>query len=449
MHHNNIPAGEFYDISVDDQNPYNVYGGTQDDASVYGPAKEWDPRFQDEWQYVWFDVWSGGDGCYTMADPTDPDIIYSSSQHGGIFRKNMQTGRRVRIRPGLPEDHSGQLAFHFIAPYIISPHDPRTLYHAGNYIFKSQNRGNNWKLISPDLSQSTLEEKRSVAAGAIAESPFEPGVLFVGTDRGAFWISKDDGKTWTEHSEGLSNGYIRSICPSRFEKARIYVSVTGINYDDLSNYLYVSEDYGKSWRSIVSNLPDEVAYTILEDPVNENILYVGLYRGVYISVDRGKSWSLLGPEMAATAISDLVIQEREMDLVAGTHGRGIYKMNIRSIQKAFENGAPNTHILFDPPIARLGRTRAAEKVPITFYLMHDADIELRLQDEEGKVVWTKPFEGSKGFNQYRWDLVVKRNESPEPYFSRYLEFAEPGKYEIQITGEGIDLTAELNVIRQN
>lgn len=457
MHHNNIPAGEFYDISVDNQDPYYIYGGTQDDSSVYGPAKEWNSKYQDEWRYVWLDAWAGGDGCYTMADPLDPNIVYTSSQNGGIFRKDMRADRSVRIRPRLPKEHKGRLNYNFVTPYIISQHNPLTLYHAGNYIFKSLNRGDSWRLISPDLSQSAFKEKKSVAAGAIAESPFEPGVLFVGTDRGAFWVTQDDGKNWTEFSEGLSNGYIRSICPSRFIKSRVYVAVTGINYDDLRNYLYVSENYGKTWRSIVANLPDEVAYVILEDPVNENILYAGLYRGVYISVDRGKSWSLLGPNMAATAISDLVIQEREMDLVAGTHGRGIYKMNIRAIQEAFKKGIPKAPILFDVPVARLPwindthrdpRMRTAEKVPITFYLMNYTYVEVRVIDETGKTIWSKMSKGQKGFNQYRWNLVAKRANSPQPYFTRYLEFAPPGKYKIQIVGEGVDLTKELTIIRR-
>ncbi|MCP4724165.1 MAG: glycosyl hydrolase, partial [bacterium] len=340
MHHNNIPAGEFYDISVDNKEPYNVYGGTQDDASVYGPATEWNPNYQDQWKYVWFDVWSGGDGCYTLADPTDPDVIYSSNQNGNIFRKNMRTGRQNRIRPRFSGEREGRPNYHFITPYIISPHNPLTLYHAGNYIFKSLNRGDNWKLISPDLTRSAIPEKVSYSVGGFAESPIEPGVLFAGTEKGAFWVTNDDGRNWTEHSAGLPNCYIRSICPSRFDKARVYVTLTGINYDDLKNYIYVSEDYGKNWRSIVSNLPDETAYSILEDPVNENILYAGLLRGVYISVDRGRNWSLLGPGMASMPISDLIIQEREMDLLVGTHGRGIFKMNIRPIHKAFEKGVP-------------------------------------------------------------------------------------------------------------
>lgn len=454
MHHNNIPAGEFYDISVDNQDPYFVYGGTQDDSSVYGPAREWNPKFQDEWHYVWLDAWAGGDGCYTMADPLDPNIVYTSSQNGGIFRKDMRADRSVGIRPRLPKNHKGRQAYNFVAPYIISPHNPLTLYHAGNYIFKSLDRGDSWRLISPDLALSAYEGKKSVAAGAIAESPLEPGVLFVGTDRGAFWATHDDGMKWTEHSDGLADGYIRSICASRYSKSRVYVSVTGINYDDLRNHLYVSEDYGKTWQSVVSNLPDEVAYVIIEDPVNENILYAGLYRGVYISVDRGKTWSLLGPGMAATAISDLVIQEREMDLVAGTHGRGIYRMNIRPIQQAFERGRPKTPLLFDPPTARLPwindthrdpRMRTAEKVPITFYLMSAGDVQLRVVNNKGRAIWTKMLEGKKGFNQFRWDLVTKRVDSPQPYFTRYLEFAPAGKYEIQIVGEGVDLKGALTI----
>jgi photosystem II stability/assembly factor-like uncharacterized protein len=447
MHYNNIPAGEFYDISVDNKEPYLVYGGTQDDGAVYGPALEWTPQYADQWQYVWFDVWSGGDGCYTMADPTNPDVIYSSSQNGSVFRKNMRSMRRTRIRPRLPKDHEGELSYHFIAPYIISPHNALTLYHAGNYVFKSLNRGDSWKLISTDLSQSATDEKRSLAVGAIAESPLEAGLLFAGTDKGAFWVTQDDGRHWTEHSEGLSNGYIRSICPSGFDKARVYVSVTGINYDDLGCYLYCSNDYGKTWQSIMTNLPNEVAYTILEDPVHEDILYAGLYRGVYISVDRGQSWSLLGPGMAATAISDLVIQEREMDLVLGTHGRGMYKMNLRPLHEAFKNGIPKTNALFSPPMAQLPGTSTTEKLPITFYLMHDAAVELQLNDDKGKTVWTKSIKGRRGFNQYRWDLVAKKNNSPEPYFWRYSEHAEAGQYELSIMGKGIELKTELTIVR--
>ncbi len=456
VHHNNIPAGEFYDISVDNQDPYYVYGGVQDDSSVFGPAREWNPRYPDGWKYVWLDAWAGGDGCYTFADPEDPNTVYFSSQNGAARRKNMKEHRSVSIRPRLPKGHPGRLRYNFITPYFISSHNRLTLYHAGNYVFKSLNRGDSWRLISPDLAKSAHKEKISAAIGAIVESPLKPGLLYAGTDRGAFWVTHNDGIEWKEHSNGLPNGYIRSICPSRFNPSRVYAAVTGINYDDLKNYLFVSEDHGKTWKSITSNLPDEVANVILEDPVNEHILYAGLYRGVYISTDRGQSWSLLDPGMAATCISDLVIQEREMDLVVGTHGRGIYKMNIKPIQQAFKSGAPpQNHILFQTPVAhypwikdthRDPKYSTVKKVPITFYLMKEAGVTLSVKKKSGGLIWSKTLKAHRGFNQIRWDLVREKVDSPRAYFIHYYRFASPGTYDIQISGEGIELKGELTVI---
>ncbi len=455
MHLNNIPAGEFYDISVDNQDPYLVYGGTQDDSSVYGPSKEWNPQFSDGWGYVWLDAWAGGDGCYTVPDPESPDTVYFSSQNGAIRRKNMTTGRSVSIRPRLPKGHEGSLSYNFVAPYIVSPHHHHTIYHAGNYIFKSLDRGNSWELISPDLSLSSQRDKKSTAAGAIAESALEPGLLYVGTDSGAFWVSHDDGKQWEEHSEGLPIAYIRSICPSRFKKPRVYVALTGINLDDLNNYIFVSEDYGRNWKSLSSNLPNEVANSILEDPVNEDILYAGLYRGVYLSADRGMRWDLLGPEMAATCISDLVIQEEKMDLVAGTHGRGIYKMNITPIQAAFQHGHPQNNILFKTPVATLPwfndthndpSRKTIEKVPITFFLIKEGDVSIEIKNKKGDIIWSQIVKGNKGFNQIRWDLVTETVSSPYPYFIHYLKFPKPGTYDLFVTGKDVDLKGELTIV---
>jgi photosystem II stability/assembly factor-like uncharacterized protein len=454
LHLNNIPAGEFYDISVDNRTPFNVYGGVQDDASVYGPAREWNPLFADGWHYVWLDAWAGGDGCVTFPDPEDPNTVYFSSQNGGARRKDMAAGRSVSIRPRLPRGHEGELRFNFVAPYFPSPHDPKVLYHAGNYVFKSPDRGDSWTLISPDLAKSSDPARASEAAGAVAESPISPGVLYLGTDRGAFWVTTDDGKKWVERSEGLPNVYVRSICPSRFKRARVYAALTGINYDDLGCHLFVSEDDGRSWASIAANLPDETSYVILEDPKNENILYAGLYRGVYISVDRGRSWALLGPGLAATAVSDLAIQEREMELVAGTHGRGIYRTNIRPIQEAFKDGSPTGDILFEIPVAPLPwindthrdpRLQSVEKVPITFYLTKESAVTLSVNDAKGEVLWSRDIRGKKGFNQVRWDLIVQTVDSPQPYFTQYRRFIPAGEYEVRIAAEGIDLRGRLRV----
>lgn len=455
MHYNNIPAGEFYDISVDNQDPYYIYGGTQDDSSVFGPVREWRPKYPDGWKYIWLDAWSGGDGCYNLPDPEDPNTVYFSSQNGGIRRKDMRADRSVGIMPRLPRGDERELHYNFVAPYIISPHNHLTLFHGGNYLFKSLDRGDSWRMISPDLSRSASSERHGTAAGAVAESLLQPGLLYVGTDRGAFWVTKNDGVEWIEHSEGLPNLYIRSICPSRFTLSRAYLSLTGINNDDLSGYLFASEDYGENWRPIMANLPDEVAYVILEDPVNEDILYAGMYRGVYISTDRGESWSLLGQEMPAAAVSDLVIQEREMDLVASTHGRGIYRMNLKPLHRAFESGAPQRNILLESPTARLPwindthrdpRYSTMEKVPITFYLLRDTPLTLSVIDSHERTVWSHEMLGLKGFNQILWDLVTERVEGQDAYFWRYLRFIRAGTYEIQVSGEGVDLKGELTVV---
>ena len=153
----------------------------------------------------------------------------------------------------------------------------------------------------------------------------------MGTDHGAFWTSKNGGKSWKEFSGKLPNAYIRSIEPSNFKKSRVYLAMTGINYDDLNNYIFVSDNYGKKWKSLSANLPNDPANVIIEDPVHENILYAGCYRGVYISVNRGKSWNILGNNMPAVSVADLEIQKRENELVVGTHGRGIYYLNLNPV----------------------------------------------------------------------------------------------------------------------
>ena len=314
MHYNNIPTGEFYDITIDNnQKPYIIYGGTQDDATVYGPATEWNNKFSDRWKYLWIDAWDGGDGCVTQVDPEDSNTVYFSMQNGAIRRKDMFKNESISIRPKLEAKVKDALEYNFISPYFISPHDSKTLYHGGNYVMKTTDRGDSWKLISKDLTQSKDQEKKSLSAGAIAESKIKKGLLYYGSDKGSFWVSKNDGKKWIENSDGIQNNYIRSICPSKFSESRVYMTMTGINYDDLGNYIYVSENYGKKWKSIKSNLPNEPANVIIEDPKYEDILYAGLYRGVYISLDRGSSWSLLGKNLPATSISDLEIHQESGD----------------------------------------------------------------------------------------------------------------------------------------
>ena len=227
--------------------------------------------------------------------------------------------------PRLPKGFKGQAEYNFITPYFISPHNRLTLYHAGNYVFKSSDRGDTWRSSAPTWPARPTPRGSRRPPGPSPNPLSTPASSMLGTDRGAFWVTLDDGGTWVERSAGLPPNYIRSICPSRFSRTRVYVAAPGINRDDLGCRLFASEDRGLTWTSISAGLPDEVGYAILEDPTNEDILYAGLLRGVYVSVDRGRTWALLGPGLPAAAVSDLVIQEREMDLVASTYGRGILR----------------------------------------------------------------------------------------------------------------------------
>ena len=274
----------------------------------------------------------------------------------------------------------------------------------------------------------------------------------VGTDKGSVWITEDDGRSWMERSEGLPNRYIRSLVFSRFSRDRIYLAMTGINDDDLSAHLFVSEDLGKSWNPLTADLPDETVNCIAEDPLNENFLFAGLHRGVFITTNRGKSWSLLGINMAPTVISDLLIQERELDLVAGTHGRGIYKMNLKPIHEAFANGTPQSSALFDIPSLMAPWTNdthrevnemSVQKTEFTWWQETEGQASLEII-QENKRIWEKDFTGTRGFNQFRWDGVIKEDNIPEAYFFQYKTYISPGKYIVKLTINGF--TAEKTLI---
>ncbi len=454
VHYNNIPTGEFYDITID-QSEYLIYGGTQDDATVFGPPKELNMRFPDPWKYVWIDPWDGGDGCVTQIDPVDKSIIYYSRQHGDALRLDKSKDVAVSIMPVLPKEIKDTLLFNYMTPYFLSTYQSKTLYHGGNYVLKSADRGDTWKVISPNLSISSVKEKKSFATGTIVESPTEKGLLYAGTDHGAFWVSKNDGATWEEYSKGIANNYIRSISPSRHKTSRVYMAMTGINYDDLHSYIYSSEDYGKNWKSISAGLPDEPVNVIKEDPTNENILYAGGLRGVYISIDSGNTWSYLGINMPATSVADLEIHEGTMDLVVATHGRGIYKTSLRPIQKLLNQKLETDHDYFFE-IGEIKRPwfnssggeadyRTIEKVVFSFWLRQSAEVILSIKDKDKKEIWKTSVNGHTGLNQYRWDLITNKITSDYPYFIQYDKFIEAGSYIVNIAAGNVHLEQTLTI----
>lgn len=445
LHLNNIPAGEFYDIEIDNQTPYNIYGGTQDDATVFGPSRELNSKFDDIWQYLWIDAWSGGDGCITLVDPNDANTIYFSMQNGGAMRRNLNTGKSKYIGPRF-KDKKLKIRYNFITPYILSNFDSNTVYMAGNYVMKSTNRGDKWSLISPDLIKENEDSKEELAAGAFAESFFDKGVLYMGTDKGTMWLSKNDGENWINISKGLSSQYIRSIYPSKHKKGRVYIQMTGLNYDEFSAYLYVSEDYGNTWKSISNNLPNHPVNVIVEDDKFENILYAGTYRGLYVSIDRGSNWDYFGEGMPDTSVADISIESVSKDLVIGTHGRGIYKVNLNPFYDIILNKKTQNHLFDFDQIKEPNKRdthrdvdeQSVEKATFSFWMNRSENIKLSIKTMNDSLIWTTSISAKKGINQYRWDTVINEQSRNEAYFFQYKKYIEKGDYGFFFeTSEGV------------
>ena len=337
---------------------------------------------------------------------------------------------------------------------MLSHFDSNTVYMAGNYVMRSKDRGDNWTVISPDLIKEREHSKTETAAGALAESYFEEGTMYMGTDRGTMWYTKNGGENWKNISQGLSDQYIRSIYPSQHKKERVYIQMTGLNYDDFGAYLYVSEDYGAHWKSITNNLPNHPINTIVEDPDFENILYAGTYRGVYVSTNRGENWSYFGVALPDISIADIAIETKSKDMIIATHGRGIYKTNLKPFYHQITT-KETLNYLYEVESAKYPDLRdthkdvdekSVQKLPITFWLNKTENIILRITNTADSLIWTKAIKGRKGLNQYRWDLIIREEISNLPYYIHYKKYLDKGEYNLLLeSSEGI-LKKKLSVI---
>lgn len=344
----NLPISQFYDITVDTETPfYNVYGGTQDNNSLGGPAKNRRTigLVNSDWMLT-----NGGDGFQTRVDPTDPNILYAESQNGGLVRYDKRTGERVSIAPMEGPGLDSQ-RYNWDSPIIISPHSHTRLYFAGHKLFKSDNRGDDWKAISGDLSRGldrdaipvmgkiwgpdAIAKHQSTAlygnATAISESPKKQGLIYIGTDDGLIQITENDGGSWrkVEKIPGVpENAYIQRVLASQHDANTVYALPNNHQNGDFKPYLMKSTDAGRTWTSIASNLPQRGStYAIAEDHVNPNLLFVGTEFGAFFSVDGGGKWIQFRGGLPVIAVRDIAIQKTENDLLLGTFGRGIYVLD--------------------------------------------------------------------------------------------------------------------------
>ena len=366
---NNLPITQFYRVGIDNEAPfYNVYGGTQDNNTIGGPSRTINRigiKNSD-----WFNT-LGGDGFQTRIDPTDPNIVYSMYQYAGIVRFDRRTGEKTDIQPQ-PGAGEPPYRWNWDAPLVLSAHNSSTLYFAANKLMKSSDRGNSWTEISGDLTRQMDRNQMEVMGRvwgidaifknvwtspygtivALSESPIKQGLLYIGTDDGLIQVSEDDGESWRK-VEGISGvpklAYLSDIYASPHDENTVFSVFNYHKYGDYQPYFFRSDDKGRSWQSISSNLPEEdFGWTIVQDHVNENLLFAGTEYGLYFSLNGGKEWTKLTNGIPTIAIRDLEIQQRENDLVAASFGRGFYILDDYSPLREFGQDRLSEENIFFP-----------------------------------------------------------------------------------------------------
>lgn len=333
----NLPVCQFFNIAYDMDNPFHVFGSMQDHGSFRGVVDLSNGR--DKIPAVEFERAPGGEGSSHAIDPTNPNIVYSAGFYGHITRTDLSKGDREGrkdIYPSRSENEPGYRG-QWVAPIILSPHHPETVYLGLQYLFRSRFRGDVWERISPDMTYNTKSEMGDIpfhTIFTISESPLKQGLIYVGTDDGKVHVTKDDGKTWQEIMRDLPyQKWVSRIVASRYNVSTVYMTQNGKRDDDFAAYVWKSTDYGQTWKDISEGIPLGPVNVIQEDPVNKDILYVGTDIGVYVTKDSGKTWDVLGSNLPSAFVHDLIIHPRDNIIVIATHGRGMWALDANPINE--------------------------------------------------------------------------------------------------------------------
>lgn len=416
---NNSPSvGQFYAINVDNQTPYNVYGGLQDNGVWKGANNAPEDRsWQQYGQYPW-EMIMGGDGMQIEIDNRNPNIVYTGYQFGNYYRLNLETEEQTYIQPKHQLGES-PYRFNWQTPIQLSSHNQDILYLGGNKLMRSLDQGNTWEAISDDLTKGG--KKGNVAYGtltSISESPFQFGLIYAGSDDGLLHITKNGGASWQNISTSFpKNLWVSRVIASSHKKERVYATLNGYRWDDFSVYIYRSDDYGQTWKNISSNVPMSPVNVIKEDPVNQNILYLGTDNGAYVSFNKGEMWQAFSKGLPAVAVHDLVIHKETNDLLLATHGRSIYKTNVANLQKYddVESVSQNISIFDINNIRYSGRWGSSwnkwakpfePKVIVEFYSNISGQADFNIVTEKGTVLHSDNVKLNKGFNYVDYGLEI-------------------------------------------
>jgi photosystem II stability/assembly factor-like uncharacterized protein len=482
----NLPVSQFYHVSVDNEDPYRVYGGLQDNSSWVGDSQYPGGITNQRWENMY-----NGDGFWMFSDPADPDFIYAEYQGGEIARVNRNTheARNIKPRPNYKE----KLRYNWNTPIALSPNEKGTVYIGAQFLFRSRDHGQNWERISPDLTTNDpVKQKQEQSGGvtvdnssaemhttiySISESPKDKNLIWVGTDDGNLQITRDGGKTWNNvvaNIPGLAkNSWVNWVQAGNFDAGTAYAAFDRHTFGDMAPYVFKTTDYGKTWTPLVTDKDPKTvrgyAHVIKEDLEKPDLLFLGTEFGLWISIDSGKTWAQFkGNHFPAVAVRDLAIQPRESDLVLATHGRGIWIVDdivplrnltgsvtsqdvafisARPVQQRIEGsgGWANGDAVFvgdNPPDAAV----------ITYYQRERhlfGKLKIEILDSTGHVVDEVPASKRSGLNRVTWSM---REKPPRVPPAAQIAFSGtrgprliPGVYTVRLTKNGKATETKLTV----
>lgn len=472
---NQLAVGQFYNVAVDNSKPYRISGGLQDNGSWMGKGYTFE---QDErgiaitnrdWEVI-----GGGDGFHVAFDPTNPNILYSESQGGSLVRIHADTRFAKGIAP-TPKEGQPAFRFNWSAPFFISPHDATVLYLGGNKVFKLADRGDKWHAISPDLTTNNPLKAQTTGSSAeahctivaLAESRRHKGTIWAGTDDGLIHVTDNDGGTWSDVTpREVQGSYVAMIDPSAHDARTAYAAIDGHRSDNYKPLILVTQDLGKSWRNITSNLPDGASVRcVRESMVTAGVLFCGTENGIYLSINQGTTWVKLNSDSLPTVgVHDIAQQSREMDLVVATHGRSVWVLDdISALGQLSPSLMQKKLAVFRPRESRpelmgfidglwgdkfFAATNKPQGIAIQYWLRDaedSASIEIKNSKEE--VIATLTGSGKAGINKVYWDFKMKPeislpNRGQEPS----MVFAPAGKYSVTVSSAGEKVSTTLVVL---
>ncbi len=482
-HVRSLPVSQFYRVSVDDDWPYHVFGGLQDNGSWMGPSRSPAGIESRDWDNVGF-----GDGMCVFRDPADPDYVYSEYQGGEISRLHLPTGE-VREIKAYPAEGEAKYRFNWTTPLAFSPHEKGTLYMGAQKLLRTRDRGESWEEISPDLTTNNPKWQRQADSGgltidnstaenyttiySISESPVEAGVIWVGTDDGHVALTRDDGKSWEQVAGNIpgfpERGWVSDVEASPHTAGAALVTVDDHRLGDMAPYVFETSDYGKTWKSLATDEIEGYAHVVQQDLVNPDLLFLGTERGLWISLDHGGHWVRFeGGLPKMVAVRDLAIQPREGDLVIATHGRGLYILDdltpLRNLTTQVLNqdvallpSRPAVMVIEAPQQQFSGAgdftgQNPPEAAEVAYYLKRRhlfGDLKVEIYGADGKLIKTVPGAKRRGINRVSWPMRLPPPKVP-PATNLVPAFEGPrvaeGTYTVKLIKGKQTLTGSVSLV---